>query len=100
MQDYQQEAKRMWKSESVRQEFNNDISILEAYLENKGRVKLYQGKVGKPAKPADAPADPPADDSALKAKWQASKALRDEFSDDFESYRQYELNKNKVKIMA
>ena len=94
MQDYQAEAERMWKSKATREEFT-EIENLIAYLENQHRVKSYKWSQ---AKATDKPTAAVMDDTAMRARWNASKALQDEFDGDFEAYRAYELNKNRVKV--
>jgi hypothetical protein len=92
------QAKEMWKKPEIRAEFSDDIETLIAYLENKDRVKSYKGSQAKATKAQDTPKAAGLDDTALKARWNASKALQDEFDGNFESYRQYMLHKNRVKV--
>ena len=95
----QAEAKELWKSEQIRSEFDHNFETLQAYLKNESRVKTHTSRSKRFTK-KDAPVDDQADDTALKAKWKNSKALRDEFDGDFDAYAAYEQNKNRVKILA
>jgi hypothetical protein len=97
MQDFQAEAKRMWKSESVRQEFNDDISVLESYLQNQHKVKSHTSKTQRFTK-ADIPADDTTTDDGIKIRWDADAGLKEEFG-DYSTFEAYEKNKGRVRIL-
>jgi hypothetical protein len=98
--DIEKKAKSMWQKKEIREEFGNDYEVLLAYLQNQHRVKAHKSEYQQSTK-KDAPkATDTLDDAALKARWEKSPKLWDEFNDDFDAYRQYELNKHRVKVMA
>ena len=98
MQDYKAEAEKMFKKKEIRIEFDDDINTLIAYLENKHRAKVHKAGVSKHKKPEKMDDEIPSD-AAFKPKWDADKALQDEFMGDFDAYLAYERNKGRVKIL-
>ena len=94
----QEMAARLWEDAEIRAEFAN-FEILQEFLKNEHRTAMHQGGLSRHEKPTGTDSDEIKADPA-KTSWDADAALRAEFDNNFDSYKEWQRNKHRVRNFA